>query len=506
MKYLLTASLAAFFFSFTYASAPQEFAFSDLVCISGLLLAVLGIQFLIARVFARYSILQNLILACFSFVNIFAVNLVLNQGFWSLTFYGKVLALIVVIFIVFTFMNMLDERVPISRILPALLIVATVGVLVNALQTEASIPLVPAGPGKTSAENVRLVEFRQKPNVYFVSFDSMIPKTLLQKHLGLESTPYHDILDANFRPFRNFFADRVLTRRSLNSLLAFDIGHDIQAEQLHTQDKFFSGVIPSPLLEIFKHNGYETNTLYRSQYLGIRQGQYVDNYHFQGSAWDLQNGVCEFINVKGIHVLTFMGYCKLVKSPNFRDFVYELGFGPGDGQDEQIGFLIDNMRAGLEKARPQFFLAYIFSPGHTEVAFNGYNEKSVDAYRSAFIKGSEDTASHLNEIIRFIDQEDPEAIVYVFGDHGPMLSRRHPRSEDPAFVVQDRMGVYGGIYPGDRCAASFANPYSRDFVTILQGAHMIIRCLSGGENAFVSLGDYRLENKDLGRYEKYLYE
>ena len=43
----------------------------------------------------------------------------------------------------------------------------------------------------------------------------------------------------------------------------------------------------------------------------------------------------------------------------------------------------------------------------------------------------------------------------------------------------------------------------------MQGMHMIIRCLSGGENAFIKLEDYRLQAKEikgLDDYENYLYE
>lgn len=74
--------------------------------------------------------------------------------------------------------------------------------------------------------------------------------------------------------------------------------------------------------------------------------------------------------------------------------------------------------------------------------------------------------------------------------------------------MQGRIGVYGGIHPPDRCAESFATPYNPDFMTILQGAHMIIRCLSGGKNAFLTPEDYRLpisNPKDPIRYEDYRY-
>jgi len=45
-------------------------------------------------------------------------------------------------------------------------------------------------------------------------------------------------------------------------------------------------------------------------------------------------------------------------------------------------------------------------------------------------------------------------------------------------------------------------------MTISQGGHMIIRCLTGGENAFVEQDIYRLPSRETKKenYEAYLYE
>lgn len=457
--------------------------------------------------FTRYRIVQNMILAGFATINIFYVNLVLNNGFLSLSGYAQGLSLLLGLFIIVTFMNIVDENPRVSRVLPALFVLAIAGILVQTLFSAAPIPTISTEQGKISAENIQAVDFKTKPNVYFISFDSMIPKVLLQKHLGLETTPYHEVLDNHFRRFKNFFADHSTTTNSLNSLLSLDTGHFSEVARGKTSSYFFPGLIPSPLFEIFKHNGYVTNTLYMSQYFGNKVGPHVDNYYYQENIWDAQWGVCEFIDIQGYKALTLMGYCSLVKSNMYQSFLEGLGLGLD--QASLTDFLIDHMRAGLQNGIPQIFVAYLYSPGHTGNSFDKNNAKSFGEYRQAYLNNSEMTAEHLTNLVTFIANEDPEAIVYLFGDHGPYLSRNVSFDEDNVFYVQDRHGVYGGIHPRDRCAESFATPYNQDFVTILQGAHMIIRCLSGGKNAFLTLEDYRLPvsiTKDEIRYEDYLYE
>ena len=112
-------------------------------------------------------------------------------------------------------------------------------------------------------------------------------------------------------------------------------------------------------------------------------------------------------------------------------------------------------------------------------------------------------------MISFLKKKDPSAILFVLGDHGLWLSRQIKYEDDKEFFLQDRYAAYGGFFPSDKCGTSFAKPYSQNYITAIQGMHMIIRCLSGGENAFIELDDHRLgakEIKGLDDYENYLYE
>jgi hypothetical protein len=154
-------------------------------------------------------------------------------------------------------------------------------------------------------------------------------------------------------------------------------------------------------------------------------------------------------------------------------------------------------------------LAYIFSPGHTPLTFDYNHNHNLDAYRVFYERKSKETALYIKKIVGFLKENDPEGILYVFGDHGPWLSRRTKFEDDSTFYIQDRYAVYGGIYPSDRCKDTFAKPYTDDFMTVAQGAHMLLKCLSGGEDAFHILEDYKLpdsRDKLENRYESFRYE
>jgi hypothetical protein len=395
-------------------------------------------------------------------------------------------------------MNMMDDYPRMAKVITIIVASAVIGIVAEAVVFSGKSLEATADPGKTSAKNIRLVDFKTRPNVYFIAFDALMPRVLVRKFLELDTTPYHDFLDAHFRRFRNMFADKVATRRALNSLLAFDLDY---FARFGKKPGLFSGRIPSPLLEIFKHNGYTTNTLYQNPRFGKEKGPYVDNYFTERGY-----GVCEFLN-EDFKYLTFLGYCQLRTMKSFTSLLERLNLS---NDLNEIDFLLANLRSGLDEGKPQMFLSYIFSPKHTPNAFDWQKTKHVREYRRTYLRNSSTTAEYFEQLITFISREDPSAILYVFGDHGAFVPRsKEARNNDSSRHIQGRYGVYGGIYPPDRCSESLSEPYTENFTTVMQGAHMIIRCLADGEDAFIAPINYRLGHfgtKSFHRYEDYLYE
>ena len=411
MKKLLVIVVTALFFALTYASGPDEFNTSDLYALGCLFPIVIGAQLLIAHFLIRSRFLQNLFLSGFATANILSVNLILNDAYTALPQFVWLLTVLLAVFILFSIMNMMDDYPRMAKVITIIVASAVIGIVAEAVVFSGKSLEATADPGKTSAKNIRLVDFKTRPNVYFIAFDALMPRVLVRKFLELETTPYHDFLDAHFRRFRNMFADKVATRRALNSLLAFDLDY---FARFGKKPGLFSGRIPSPLLEIFKHNGYTTNTLYQNPRFGKEKGPYVDNYFTERGY-----GVCEVLN-EDFKYLTFLGYCQLRTMKSFTSLLERLNLS---NDLNEIDFLLANLRSGLDEGKPQMFLSYIFSPKHTPKSFRWRKSETVDKYRQTYLRNSSTTAEYFEQLITFISREDPSAILYVFGDHGAFVSR-----------------------------------------------------------------------------------
>ena len=499
MKYFTVALLSVLFFTLTYESASREFSSYDLIIILILLAVAISIQLLIARLFSRYRALQNLALAGFTLINISSVHLNLNTSFLSLPTYLAAIALLAGLFILFTVFNIIDDIPQARRGIPLIILLSITGVSIYIIYTNRLTNWPTPAQGQTSARNVHLVDFNSKPNVYFIAFDALAPKATLNKYLDINTAPYHAILDANFRRFSNFFADRIRTKQSLNSLLALDIEHFDKTTNQNSRFGFFPGLTPSPLFEIFKHNGYTTNTLHTGVYFGQQPGPYVDHYITAKKV-----GVCDFIKIRRAY--TFLGYCALLDTKYVQTVLARLNII----SDLDTGkFILEKMVNGLADGKPQIFVAYMFSPGHVDWLFNYDNLKEVKQYRRQFLRNSAATAKYISNIINFISKRDPEAILYIFGDHGALLSHKLQFPDNSTFVIQDRFGVYGGVYSKNTCIESIPEQQTGSFTTVSQGARMIITCLSNGDDPFSEKRDYHLPyfgKTYPQRYTDYLYE
>ena len=502
MNKLLIIVVTALFFALTYISAPDEFMTSDLYVLGCLFPIVIGGQLLIAHFLIRSRFLQNLFLAGCATANILSVNLIPNHAYTDLSPFVWLLTVFLAVFILFSIMNMMDDYPQIAKVILIIVASTVIGIVAEAVIFSGKPLGAITEPGRASAKNIRLIDFKTRPNVYFISFDALMPRVLVHKFLELEETPFHDLLDTHLRRFKNMFSDSASTIGTLNSLLAFDFNYYNSIERRKWR-YIFSGRIPSPLLEIFKHNGYTTNTLFQRPYFGEwhKKGPYVDNYFT-----DRGNGVCEFLN-EDFSKFVFLGYCQLRTTKLFTSLLKRLNLS---NDLNEIEFLLAKLQSGLDKGKPQMFMAHIFSPAHTPKSFNWKKPETVEKFRLTYLRNSGTAAEYLDQLITFISREDPSSILYVYGDHGAFTTRgAKMKDNDITLHIHGRSGIYGGIYPPDRCAESFAKPYTEGFMTVMQGAHMIIRCLAGGENAFIAPINYKLGHFGTGsshRYEDHLYE
>ena len=339
-------------------------------------------------------------------------------------------------------------------------------------------------PMAVDMSNIQQVAFRQKPNLYFISFESLVPRSLLKKHYGLDTSRFHDLFEVNFRRFPNFFSEDSYTTASLNAILALDKGMFIKAPFEYSHN-LFSGVQPSPLLGILRDNGYETTSYFpHSALLGGHKGPYIDHYIKHNEV-----GICSLLDTE-IQSIAFWGYCILPREARQRSPV-------------------EYLRKLTANERPQFLMAHIGVPGHVGGSFR-YDDRvqrNTEIRRYAQRLNGE-AIRYLETILEHLKNHDPDAILYVYGDHGPWLSRGVSLEDNPTFVVQDRLGVLGGVYPPDACATYFDETLSKGYITALDGVHAILHCLSGGQSALKTPRepDIGTIHGITGKHKEFLYE
>ena len=351
-------------------------------------------------------------------------------------------------------------------------------------------------PPMLDSTYIRDISFREKPNLYFVSFDALVPRPLLKKYLDLETTKFHDLFETRFRRFPNFFANAVSTRNSLNTVLALDVdAYSSQREKLTARGDdpepfLFSGQNPSNLIGILQGNGYESTSIYVDSYLGEKNGQYIDNYI---TTYD--KTVCSLLDAS-IQAFSFWGHCWFGRA----DWFIAL-----DISAEQI------TKVKVD-AKPQFVMAHLYAPGHTDTDFRYGDAEQIEEFRAMYIDSTERAGRYLDLIIRHLEENDPDAILLVYGDHGLYLSRGLRFEDDPEFFFQDKYGILGGVYPRDTCPRWFDEASSQGYMTILDAVHALLRCLSGGESPLINPQknthpwNMSFHLHDRPYYEDFLYE
>ena len=152
-------------------------------------------------------------------------------------------------------------------------------------------------------------------------------------------------------------------------------------------------------------------------------------------------------------------------------------------------------------------MAHIAVPGHAHHPYR-YDDQ---AQRNAEIRRYAQTLNgsatrNLEAILEHLKNNDPDAILYVYGDHGAWLSLGMSFEDNPTFFVQDRLGILGGVYPPDACATYFDETLSKGYMTALDGVHAILRCLSGGQSALKTPRGSAIPYDTNRSYEEFLYE
>ena len=502
--------LGGFWFFATYINTSQIFSRYDLALIFGLIVLVVCVQGVVLAGCALLpAAVVNALAGAFAIINGYSTCLIFAPFISSLSTLWFVLLTAVawwVSSVCFASLSVGGRWLKTAMgVLSLLFVGAAVGAITTSLKTQSSlVSVAAANPAMTSSPNVKIVDFVRKPNVYLLSFDAMVPESLAKEILGLPSLPYQTLLQQQgFVRLRNHFSDGPDTISSLNQFFALDPAY---FHTLRAEDKFkgmVSGYVPSPLLEIFKANGYSTNFYHQGNYLGHRKGPHID--HYQVNFYRLS--ACSYLTSERHLRFGLLAYCqwqKLIQR-------LWLGYTPGSVLSD-VDIMFDDVAARLGQG-PALFYAHFLSPLHVAWDFTGRPEQ-LAAYQKTYAHNSMEAALAMERILAFLQEKDPGALVFIFSDHG-LHTNRYRQWKNLSSQQQQReyilsyYGAFGAVSP--TLCADYINPEVYSINS--QIARDIIRCLAGGEDPFLQPPHYSLikwrigwGNDENGNYADYLYE
>ncbi|MCH9852714.1 MAG: hypothetical protein K0U45_04340 [Alphaproteobacteria bacterium] len=340
-------------------------------------------------------------------------------------------------------------------------------------------------------ENYTPQDFTRKPNIYLLSFDSMIPYNVAQNLLNLQPSElpdYFDVLQKNNAVLvPNAFTHLPTTYGAFSSLLALDIKwYRSLYEEKHYGSEMITGVQWTPTYDIFDRNGYDLQMVYESDFFGtpIRDTNKKVDYWYKTSG----KNFCDHIDIS----YALWGYCA-IKSV----FVT---YSNANSNIDNIYH--DRLQAAAQSAKPTFTVSYTYSPGHTSLSHNGNDLEQVNKYKKFFLSRSVGTAKILQNYIDIIRVDDKEGIIIIFADHGAGVTRGINADNIPADSPYDAKDIFNDFHAItiatlDPMGCQIAEPV---VTTLLDMMYNLITCLTDGKPV--------LKNRDNSEAEfiDYLYD
>jgi hypothetical protein len=469
-------NISLLFFSFTYTGAEHMFTLYDFFFIFIFFILTICLQSTVLFLFHE-SYLKNYVLSFFCTINIISLHLVFVEFIHLLPFYLEILIFIFCFLLLIFIINIISE----SRIMSIIFVISPLLIVITTIILNLQTPnLVHDKKLDLQNNNPKKINFNSKPNVYFISFESMVPLSIAQKHFKEEKFAYHDVLQKKFYSFKNAFTLAFPSKESLNSLLAFDQKKYLLLKKENKHLNFFTGVEQSPLLKIFRDNNYDLSTFYDNFWFGRNKGKYIDNYFVNESGGKFNT--CAFDTGYGFHYkVSFLGYCLLPETIKFK--IISLLLRKNLNKTTTIQKIIEIMEANIKKDKPQFFMAHNINPGHTGDYIYGRKGDFV-SFQKYYKEKSIVVKNEIKQIIDFIEKKDPNAILFIYADHGPKLSSGLEFEDNNVFKITDSFAVYAGIYPKEKCI-KYANIFyeTKKFATLIDASKIIINCIKKDEKA-----------------------
>jgi hypothetical protein len=323
------------------------------------------------------------------------------------------------------------------------------------MSDDAMLPNAARAPGTLPLKSDR--------NVYLISIESLHSPHAFRKLYGIDDAPHVTYLKAEgFRVLDRAYSVDTTTRQSYRRIMEFSKPLTSSRELNHV---FRQG---NATFASFQNAGYGVQFIYISNYMGLNHA--LVDHAYPGIGFyvcdNLRRNFFYFVCRKPVRALL-----------NHAIFSVEGNVSVA----KEIDHLKERTGIAAADSRPWLTISHIAFPGHTSGDHNYDDAAQVEEFRAMTRGRMPRVADHYRQIVAAIKEQDPDAVIVTFGDHGMGLTRgmssaKPNESFSTDDYIEDRYGVMIGVYPADFCRNRIFEGSSTG--TLVKS---VIECLNGND-------------------------
>lgn len=221
-------------------------------------------------------------------------------------------------------------------------------------------------------------KFVKKPNVYYIQTDGYAnANTLKNAPYNFDNSDFDSWLsESGFTQYATFKSNYSSTLKSNSS--CFNMKHHYSNESVMFKNAADFILDENPVVEVFRNNGYKSFFIAEKPYMLMNRPDVRFDY-------------------------TNFSHTKL---PFLRD-----------GWEVTRDITADlKQQIQTNKSSSNFFFIEKFSPGH--IAVTKSSSKGIEQERKEYLQRLAETNDWLEEVVGFISENDPNAIIIIGADHG----------------------------------------------------------------------------------------
>lgn len=303
------------------------------------------------------------------------------------------------------------------------------------------------------------ITVRSARNVYFIGNESLPSPRAYREIYGVTELPHVNFLRSRgFRVLDQAYSADYSTLQNYARVL--DFGNDLSRREIWRRAPFRSA---NSTFSSFSSSGYQTQFLYHVTYFGL-DPDLVD-YTYP----EISFAHCEFSPQSFFYVL-----CRDEVHSNINRILFDVDF--------DIEIALDRIRAAASADEPWITFYHHNYPFHSEAIHSFDDAAELASFRDEIRASTHQILSRgMEAVVSTIQQEDPDAVIILFGDHGAVSSRGSdldaPQTPfSSAEIFQDRYGVMLAVYPQDFCTNRIG-----EGSTTLHLVENVIECLNGDD-------------------------